>query len=130
MAKRILCSIMMVAMLGFAVTYAAASARPAPSSGIVVGHAVELSTYTMKGLDAEHIETMKFRSSNGFPVGIIEEDTGKLYVCVYRNPAPASGLETANEKLAPFLGQKVAAQGLVYSEKDVKLLRLSIVTEY
>jgi len=130
MVKRILCSIMMVAMLAFAATYAAASARQSPSSGIVIGHAVEISTYAMKGLDAEHIEAMKFRSSNGFPVGIIEEETGKLYVCVYRNPAPASGLETANEKLAPFLGLKVAAQGLVYSAEGVNVIRLSIVTEY
>jgi hypothetical protein len=130
MVKRILGSIMIVAMLGFAVTYASAITRQEPVSGVVVGHAVEISTYAVKGLDAEHIESMKFRSEKGFPVGIIEEETGKLYVCVYRNPAPASGLETANDKLAPFLGQKVAAQGLVYSEGDVKLLRLSIVTEY
>lgn len=130
MPKRILCSIMMIAMIGFAVTYSAASQKESPSPGIVIGHAIEISTYAMKGLDAEHIETMKFRSSKGFPVGIIEEDTGKLYVCVYRNPAPASGLQTANEKLAPYLGQKVTAQGLIYSVKDVNLIRVSIVTEY
>jgi hypothetical protein len=58
----------------------------------------------MKGLSAETISEMQLRSDQVFPFGIIEQETNKLWVCVYRNNAPVSGLHAGNEKIRDFMG--------------------------
>lgn len=98
--------------------------------GIVVGDAVELSTVGMKGLSPDVIDEMKSRAGQGFPVGIIEEETGTLWICVYRNSAPASGMQPANAILADYLGTKVVVQGLKYKNSGVNVIRFSNVSEY
>ena len=40
--------------------------------GLVVGHAIEISTYAMKGFGEDFIGEMQNRAKQGFPVGIIE----------------------------------------------------------
>lgn len=113
-----------------AVAFVSAGEAPEATKGIIVGNVIDLTTYAMKGPGDDNIEAYKNRAVLGFPVGIVEEETGRVYVCVYRNPAPASGLQLANDILAPYMGMKVAAQGLKYHAKGINLFRLSIISEY
>lgn len=113
-----------------AVAYVSAGTAPKAEKGVLIGQVVDITTYATKGLGEENVEAFKNRAELGFPVGIVEEETGRVYICVYRNPAPASGLEMANKVLAPYMGMKVAAQGLKYHAEGVNLLRLSIISEY
>lgn len=98
--------------------------------GLVIGHAIEISTYITKGLSPETIEEMKNRTEQGFPVAIIEQDTNELWICIYRNNAPASGLEPGNQKMQEFMGMEVVAQGIKYTENGVNLMRFGNISEY
>ena len=119
-----------IASLFTAVAYVSAGEAPQATDGIIVGDVIDITTYAMKGHGEDSIEAYKNRAALGFPVGILEEETGRVYICVYRNPAPASGLQLANDVLAPYMGMKVVAQGLKYHAEGVNLLRLSIISEY
>ena len=101
-----------------------------PEKGVIIGTAVELSTYASQGLGEGSAEAMSARCEQGFPVGIVEEETGTVWICFYRSNAPASGMEPANKTLQEFMGKKVAAQGLKYAAKGVNVLRLSVISEY
>lgn len=101
------------------------------TKGVVVGEVIELTTYAIKGHGTEETAAAgASRAEQGFPVGILEEGTGAVYICAYRNPAPASGMQLANAMLAPLMGQKVVAQGLKYDRGSYKFLRMSIISEY
>ena len=113
-----------------AMTLGYAQGGATPEKGILVGTVIEISSYAMKGLGEEHMEGARHRAEKGFPVGILEEETGELWVCVYRNTAPASHLETSNKVLAPYVGMKVATQGLKYRAKGVNVIRVSVISEY
>ncbi len=107
-----------------------AAEAPKPEKGILVGTAIEITTYAMKGLGEDTVPGAKHRAENGFPVGILEDETGDVWICSFRNSAPASHLETANEALAPYIGQKVVVQGLKYKAKGANVIRLSVISEY
>jgi hypothetical protein len=114
-------------------TVAVVSAQDAakPQKGMLVGTAVEISSYAMKGLSADDaVDVMKSRAEQGFPVGIVENETGVLWIPVYRSAAPASPMTTANEHLAPLLGKVVAMQGLKYKQGNVNVIRFNLVSEY
>ena len=111
-----------------AVGYAEGGAKP--EKGIIVGNVIEITTYAMKGLGEDTVEGAKHRAETGFPVGILEDGTGIVWIATYRHTAPASHLETANELLAEYVGMKVAAQGLKYTQKGANVVRLSVVSEY
>ena len=99
--------------------------------GMIVGEVIDLVNYGMfdrKG--EEHREAGLYRAKGGFPIGILEEDTGKVFVAVYRLPVPAAGMQTANAVLMPFMGRKVAAQGLIFRGEELNVVRLSLVNEY
>lgn len=119
-----------IASLFTAVAYVSAGEAPVAVKGIIVGDVIDITTYAMKGQSGDNTEAYKSRAGLGFPVGIVEEETGRVYICVYRNPAPASGLQLANNVLAPYMGMKVAAQGLKFHADGVNLLRLSVISEY
>jgi hypothetical protein len=129
MKTRLIVALALVAILGSA-AYVSADAAANPQKGVIVGDAVELSTLAMQGMGEGSGEAMVSRCEQGFPVGIVEEETGKVWVCVYRNNAPASSLETANAAMQQFMGKKVAAQGLKYETKGLNVLRLSVISEY
>ncbi len=113
-----------------AMAYGFAQETPKPEKGVLVGDAIEITTYAMKGHGEEHVAGAKSRAEHGFPVGILEEETGEIWVLAYRNTAPASHLETANKVMAPYIGQKVVVQGLKYRAKGVNVIRVSVVSEY
>ena len=119
-----------IASLFTAVAYVSAGEAPVATKGILVGDVIDITTYAMKGHGEDSIEAYKNRAALGFPVGILEEETGRVYICVYRNPAPASGLQLANDVPAPYMGMKVAAQGLKYHAEGVNFFRLSVISEY
>ena len=99
--------------------------------GIIIGQAIEVSTYAMQDSDGEgYVDALTNRANQGFPVGILEDETGEFWLVVYRNPAPASGMQTGNAMLAPLMGKKVVAQGLKYKAKGLSVIRMSIVSEY
>lgn len=116
-----------VAVLLVSMTFVVSGESAQPEKGILIGTAIELSTYAMQGDDAE---SMVFRAENGFPVGLIEEETGELFICVFRNPAPASSMETANKRMTPLMGKKVVLQGLVYRSDSFNLIRIGTLSEY
>ena len=102
-----------------------------PEKGVIVGLAVEISTYVMKGPEADGFsETCTSRSEQDFPVAIIEEETGDVYFCIYRDPAPASHTVKANKILTEYMGQKVVVQGLKYKRNGINLIRVSVISEY
>lgn len=123
-------------LAGVTVTFFAAMAygfaldASEPEKGVLVGDAIEITTYAMKGHAEEHFAGGKQRAEHGFPVGILEDETGEIWICAYRNTAPASHLETANKVMAPFIGQKVVVQGLKYRAKGVNVIRVSVISEY
>lgn len=112
------------------VSSVSASEAAKPEKGVLVGDAIEISTYAMKGLGEEYSSGAQHRAEAGFPVGLLEDETGEIWVCVYRNTAPASHLETANKVMAPFVGQKVVVQGLKYRANGVNVIRVSVISEY
>lgn len=102
-----------------------------PVKGMVIGEVVDIAGYVMAGAKGEKgVEAGNFRASQGFPIGILEEETGELFVAVYKFPAPATSLQPANSILGPYMGLKVTAQGLLYKSKTANVIRLSNVTEY
>ena len=101
-----------------------------PKRSTVMGEVIDIAGYTMKGaMGEEHAEAGQFRAENGFPVGILEDESGAVYVALYRNPAPASSLETANKILAPLMGKKVVAQGRVYKKEGIQSIEIAVVSE-
>jgi hypothetical protein len=129
MKRQVLITVAVAAVLA-SVAYVAADAVAKPERGVIVGTAIEISTYAMQGADEGSTEAMVSRCEQGFPVGIVEEETGTVWVCVYRDNAPASGMGPANKAMQAFMGKKVAAQGLKYPAQGVSVLRLSVISEY
>lgn len=112
-------------------SHLSAEAAEKPRKGVIVGEVISIAGYAMKGaLGEEHAEAGKYQLGVGFPVGILDDESGELYVCVFRNNAPASHLEAANKHLSEYMGMKVAAQGLIYKTDAVNVLRVSIISEY
>jgi hypothetical protein len=120
----------LVAAVGTLMSFVNVQAGGSGEKGFISGVAVEISTYAMKGKSEGLEEAMLNRVEQGFPVGIVEEETGELWVCVYRNNAPASGLQTGNEAMKEFIGKKVIAQGLKFSVKGVNVIRFGTMSEY
>ncbi len=100
-----------------------------PEKGVLVGTVVELGTYAMQGVGEEHVAAHKARIEEGFPVGVVT-DEGDVWVCVFRDNAPASHLEPANKHMAEYAGKKCAIQGLKYAAKGVNVIRVSVLSEY
>lgn len=104
-----------------------------PQRGIIIGQVIELSTYAMY---AGHENSERYagasrrRAEQGFPVGIIEESTGDVYIALHKKTAPASPLGPANTKLAPYMGKRIVAAGLRYRNEGVNLFRISVMSEY
>ena len=128
--KKATFTIAIIATLLTSVAYVSAGSPPQGEKGVIVGDVIDLATFAMKGTDEDNAAAYKNRCELGFPVGIVEESTGKVYVAVYRHSAPASALSTANEVLTPYMGMKVAAQGLKYHGEGVNVIRLSVISEY
>lgn len=127
--KKTLLIAALISTLG-TVAYVAADAAVAPDKGVVIGTAIEISTYATQGMTEADIPAMVSRCEQGFPVGILEDETGEMWVCIYRSNAPASALETGNKHLQGFMGKKVTAQGLKYKAKGVNVMRLAVISEY
>lgn len=120
-----------VALIGLWTIAVDAGDAPKAEKGMIIGEVIDITSYAMKGsLGPDNAEAGLNRASQGFPIGILEQETGKVYVCVYKNPAPASGLETGNELLSKYMGQKVVIQGLIYRAQGVNVVRVAIASEY
>jgi hypothetical protein len=119
-----------VAILSAETWALAQDAAPKGEKGVIVGDIVDLGTYAMQGNMPELQAAHKARIADGFPVGLVEEGTGDVWVCVYRNNAPASHLELANKYVGEFVGKKVTVQGLKYKAKGVNVIRISVISEY
>lgn len=113
-----------------AVTFVAADIGNAPEKGILVGTVIEISTYATQGMAEADVPAMVSRCEQGFPVGILEEKTGQVWIAIFKNNAPASALETGNKHLQPLIGKKVSAQGMKYKAQGVNLIRVAVISEY
>jgi hypothetical protein len=124
-------AITLVAIVAVLSSMAFVSADSKGEKGFVIGTVIEATTYAIKGLDDPgYADAAKNRTGQGFPVGILEEETGDFYICVFRNSAPASGLQTGNAKLEEYMGMKAVVQGIKYKAKGVNVIRFSNVSEY
>lgn len=133
MRKWITAILVVATVVGVSVYVSGVSAEGTiqPEKGIIVGTVVDVANYGMHGrIGEEFAAEGVFRAEHNFPVAIVEEDTGKVYIALYRLPVPAAGLQTANGKLAPFMGKKVAVQGFKYHAPGLNVIRISIVSEY
>lgn len=131
MKKLVALSLVAVIAVSTAAVVSAQNDGPKPEKGMIIGTAVELSTYGMKDMEGgDMAEAMRSRAEQGFPLGIIEEETGELWIPVFRHTAPASPLETANTKLTPLMNKMVAMQGLMYKQGNVNVIRFNLVSEY
>ena len=72
--KKVLVFTGVLALVMLTMSFVAAGAPDKAEKGILIGTAIEISSYAMTGLSEESIESMKFRSENGVPGGRIEED--------------------------------------------------------
>ncbi len=110
---------------------AAKPEAPKAEKGIVVGEVISIANYAMEGaVGPETAEASKFQVDQGFPVGIIEQETGEVWVAIFRDAAPASPLETANKALSSLVGKVATVQGLKYRAKGVNVIRVSLASEY
>jgi hypothetical protein len=104
------------------------SAVPA-SKATIMGEVIDIASYAMKdSLGEENAEAGRFRAEGGFPIGILTEE-GDVYVAIYRKPAPASVLETANAVLGELMGKQVVARGRTFDAAGVKVIEVSIASE-
>ena len=102
-----------------------------PEKGMVVGEVIEVSSFVTKGTHGpEHVDEGVYRINLGFPVGILEQETGQIWLCTYKNPAPASSLQNGAVVLEEYMGQKVVVQGLKYTRNGTNVIRIAIVSEY
>lgn len=100
------------------------------STVTVTGEVIDIAGYAMgKAQGEEGREAGQFRAEQGFPVGILEEETHEVYFAVYKNPAPASALETASGILAPLMGKKVVVRGRLFEQPGVKVLQVAVFSE-
>ena len=86
------------------------------SHGSHAGHAKRIAA--IRALEAE----------TGRPIGILTEE-GDVYIAIYRKPAPASALETANAVLGELMGKQVVVRGRVFDAAGVKVIEISIASE-
>src|SRR5690606_14632271 len=108
-----------------------AAEKPKPEKGFIVGEVISLAHYAMEGTHGEEArEAMRYEIEKGFPIGILEEETGDVWIAVYRDNAPASVLEAANKHLVDLVGMKATVQGLMYDAGNVKVIRVSLASEY
>lgn len=104
---------------------------PKGVKGVLVGDVISVVDYAMFGrMGEENVASGQLHAEHGMPIAIIEDETNEVWMTCYRDPAPASHLESANKKLHDYIGMKVAVQGLKYEAEGVKLIRISVVSEY
>lgn len=96
----------------------------------LMGEVIDIAGYAMRDARGEEgAAAGKFRANGGFPVGILEAETGEIYVAVYKDPAPASSLRPANSLLAELMGKEVVVRGKVYRAKGVNVVEISVASE-
>ena len=131
MKKWIAGAIMAIVVTGSMAGVFAAIDPTKPVKGVIVGDVIELSTYAMKGHGTEEtIAGGTNRAEQGFPVAILEQETGDIFIAVYKNNAPASHMEKANKILSELVGQKVTAVGQIYRAPGINLIQIRFVSEY
>lgn len=129
--RKVACLALAFALAASVITHVNAEVKVEQEKGVIVGEVIDLVNYAMHGrMGEEHIEECNYRAENGFPIGVLEEETGKVYVAVFRLPVPAAGLQTANKTLTPFMGKKVAVQGLKFHAPGLNMIRVSAIGEY
>lgn len=129
--KKVLTALTVLALAGTAsMTVVSAQNESKAEKKLIIGDVIELSTFAMKDEEEDLTGATRSRLEQGFPAAIVEDETGDVYVAVYKNPAPASKLERGNEHLLEFVGKKVVANGLVYERNGIKVIRMSLVSEY
>lgn len=106
-------------------------AAPKGEKGVLVGDVISVADFTMYGRRGEeHAASGQLQVDHGMPIAIIEDETNEVWLTCFRDPAPASHLESANEVLKDYMGKKVAVQGLKYRAEGVNMIRISVVSEY
>ena len=132
--KRLIVAVGVVVAVCTVMAYVSAGVAeggPLEKEAVIIGEVIDIANYGMLGRrGAEHREGGLYRAKHGFPIGILEEETGKIYIAVYRVPVPAAGLTTANGVLSPFMGQTVVVGGFTYSTPGLDVIQVSIVSEY
>ncbi len=116
--------------LGCVLTLGAVQLSAVPATtATIMGEVIDIASYAMKDSRGEEsAEEGRFRAEGGFPVGILTEE-GEVYIAVYRKPAPASALETANAVLGELMGKQVVVRGRTFDAAGAKVIEISIASE-
>ena len=117
--------------LGCMLTLAAVHLGAVPGSEeTVIGEVIDIAGYAMRDSRGEEgAESGRFRAENGFPVGILT-DSGEVYIAVYKNPAPASSMASANQLLGgELMGKQIVARGTVYKAQGINVIQISVASE-
>lgn len=95
-----------------------------PQPEILTGEVISLCNYLAKGHrgEARADEGRFLVEQKQLPVAILAED-GEIYLAILK------GFQPANEKLAPLLGKKVNARGVVRRHPGANLIEIQIVSE-
>ena len=100
-----------------------------PASQTIMGEVIDVAGYAMRDAQGEEGRGAgRFRAEQGFPIGILTAE-GEVFIAVYKNPAPASALEPANEALIDLMGQQVVARGRVYRARGASVIEIAIAGE-
>ena len=126
--KKSVLAFAIVAILATAIVNVNAATKP--EKGLLIGTIVDLTTLAMTGDIEGNLETAKNRAEHGFPVALIEDETGTVWILVYRNSAPASHLQVANKFVQEYMGMQVVMQGLKYKNNGVNVIRFTTISEY
>lgn len=120
LALGVVCAVALVG--GFTVAQAR---EEGPESKLISGEVISLCNYLVRGQQGEegHEAGIFLTEKKGLPIAILEDDTNKIYIAIWK------GFQSATPKLAPLMGKKVNAKGMVYSHGGTNLIELQIVSE-
>ena len=103
--------------------YLAAGDSPAPQT--ISGEVISVCNYMVKGSRGEEGREagIFLVEKRGLPVAILEDGTDQIFIAIMKNS------ESANKKLAPLMGKKVNAHGVVHRKNGSNLIEIAVVAE-
>lgn len=91
---------------------------------LISGEVISVWNYLVRDQHGEEHRGSSVRlAEKGLPIGILDDESGEIYVAVVAGPG------SAVQKLVPYMGMKVNAQGPVYHKAGVTLIEIQVVAE-
>ena len=90
----------------------------------LTGEVIDVACYSAHpdvGQGAGHLKCAETCTKNGLPVGLLENDTEKVYLAVMSNH------QAANDTLLPYLAKQVTLKGTLHATKGVNVIHIDSV---